>query len=109
MCFDSQSSSQANQTQQTTNTDLRVAGGNDSINVSAQSSSVNLTMVDAGAVQQAFGFASEALHGALTDVEQANERLADAYKTSKAGEQRILVAGVIAVAGIVAVKALAGR
>jgi hypothetical protein len=126
MCLDasSKSSSQANQTSTTTNTDLRVVGGPGSVNVSAQGSQVNLALTDAGAVADSFGFAASSLKGALdfataadtsaaTQVQSAMDivtgasaRIADAYTTAKAGEQKVLVGVALAIVGVVAVQAL---
>lgn len=98
----SESSSQANTTTQ--NYDLRVAGGNNSTNISAHSSTVYA--LDANAVNMSFGFARDALNGALSGVAGSVEEIRSAYSEAKAGEQKVLVAGALLIGGIVALKAL---
>jgi hypothetical protein len=120
MCLDNsaRSTSDSSQTSTTNNTDLRIAGGDGSVNVSSQNSSVALTLTDAGAVHDAFGFAQAALNGAFAavasndagaqaQVTAAMKAVADAWAGAKAGEQKVLVGiGVIVVAlvGVAALK-----
>jgi hypothetical protein len=120
----SSSSSSSSSNQQTYNTDKRIAGGPGSVNVSGDSSTVTVT--DAGAVGLAFGFARDAardaydyaagsatqstrvLTSALEGVEKSVDDIKAAYSEAKAGDQKVLVAGGLIVAGIVAVAALKG-
>lgn len=118
----SDSTSNANQTSTTEQFDMRVAGGANSSNVSAQNSSVTITDLNAvekafsysqATALQSFGFAKSSLAGtlelaneSLTVAEHSQSMLADAYKTAKAGEQKIMVAGALLIGGIVAVQAL---
>lgn len=101
----------------TSNTDMRVVGGEQSTNVSAQNSTVTLT--DQGAVHDAFGFGEKVVAGAFEFatgtqtaaddmVESAMSKVSDAYETAKAGEQRVFAGAVLAVVGIVAFAALKG-
>ncbi len=108
-------SSQTTQQQLTQNSDMRVVGGNSSTNVSAQNSTVTVT--DAGAVHQAFGFASSVTSGAL-DAIKANDaatqrqvsdalgQVASAWSDAKQGEQKILVGMGMIVVALVGVAAL---
>lgn len=111
MCFDSSSSAQSS----TTNTDMRVVGGDSSTNVSAQNSTVNV--LDGGAVHDAFGFADSVTknafdfaHASQVDtsatVDTALGKVSDAYGTAKAGEQKIFAGAALAVVGVVAAIAL---
>lgn len=100
----SSSSSTANTTTQ--NYDLRVAGGNNSTNVSASNSTVTLT--DRGAVASAFGFSRDAFNSAVGGFAKSVEQIQEAYSTAKAGEQKVLVAGGLIIMGIVAVAAVKG-
>lgn len=114
-CFGGSSSSQSQQT--TSNADLRVVGGNNSTNVSAQNSTITVT--DANAVHDAFGFAStvtqsafDYAHATQVDtsktVSDAMAQVSDAYSTAKAGEQKIFAGAALAVVGVVAFVALKG-
>lgn len=98
----------------TNNTDMRVVGGNDSINLSAQNSDVTVTTTDRGAVQAGMQIASQALtttadssasmfNGALGAVKQANENLALAYQSGQAGDQTSLKYAGFIVVGLAAV------
>lgn len=111
------SSSQANTTNTTQNTDMRVVGGNNSTNVSAQNSTVNVT--DAGAVASAFGFANtvtqnafDFAHASQIDtsktVADALGQVQAAYSTAKAGEQKIFAGAALAIVGVVAAIAMRG-
>jgi len=109
----------------TTNIDQRVVGGDGSTNISLQSGNT-VTLTDGGSVQASFGFARDALKGAfdfatgsatksqqvlasaLEGVAKSSENVADAYKTSKAGEQKVLVAVGVLIAGVVGIAALRG-
>lgn len=100
----SATSSQANTS--TANYDLRVAGGNNSTNVSASNSTVWVT--DNGAVNNAFGFARDAFNGAVGGFAKSAEMVKDAYSEAKAGEQKVLVGMGLIITGVVAVAALRG-
>lgn len=122
------SQSDSSQSSVTTQSDMRIVGGDGSINLSSQNSSVGVTVTttDAGTVNQAFGFARDALkqaidfsvgsatrntqvlEHALEGVKDSEAQVADAYTTAKAGEQKILVAGALVIVGLVAVAALKG-
>jgi hypothetical protein len=94
------SSSEANQS------DLRVVGGNNSTNVSAMNSTVHV--LDAGAINRSFDFARDVYDQSMMGIESAIGHVSSAYSTAKAGEQKVLVAGGLIIAGIVAVTALKG-
>lgn len=109
MCFDSSSNSSSNTTTQ--QTDARVVGGDKSTNISTSNSTVNV--IDAGAVQSAFGFAEgvsaqafDFAHASQIDtsktVKEAMQEVADAYSEAKAGEQKIFAGAALAVVGVVA-------
>jgi hypothetical protein len=113
MCFDSSSSS--SQSSATTTKDMRVAGGNASTNISADNSKITVT--DAGAIHDAFGFAAQVSQNAFAgiaasdtatadQVKQALAAVQDAWSQAKQGEQKILVGMGIIVVGVVAVAAL---
>jgi hypothetical protein len=113
MCFDSSSSS--SQSSATTTKDMRVAGGNSSTNISADNSSI--TVSDAGAIHDAFGFAAQVSANAFAGVAQADSATADqvkqalasvqqAWSDAKQGEQKILVAMGVIVVGLVATAAI---
>lgn len=126
MSSSSSSNSDSSQRSETNNVDARVAGGEGSYNLSTVNSSVNVSLTDQGAVTQAFGFSREALGkslefaeaadkragvlvaDALDNVQNAVDQIKDAYSEAKAGEQKVLVAGGLIIAGIVAVQALKG-
>lgn len=105
-CIGGSSSSSSSADTTTQNYDLRVVGGNNSTNVSANNSQV--TLVDAGAVQQAFGFSRDAFNAAVGGLASSVGAIQDAYSTAKAGEQKVLVAGGLIIMGIVAVAAVKG-
>lgn len=121
--WDNESSSDNSQTTNTTTEtqDNSIIGGNGSTNiVVSRSNGVNLTMTDAGTVEKSFKFAQEAQAGALAAANHAIEtvheaeqnamgQLADAYKTAKAGEQKVLVAAVVGFVAIVAAKAVGSK
>ncbi len=118
----SKSSSQANQS--STTVDKRIAGGDGSINLSGDGSTITVT--DAGAVNAAFGFARDTARDAfdfatgsatrsnqivgeaLEGVAKAVDEVGDAYSEAKAGEQKVLVGMGLVVVGVVAVAALRG-
>lgn len=118
-CFDNSSSASSSST--TNNTDMRVVGGADSINLSAQNSDVNLVTTDHGAVSAGMQLGSKAIDasaasagaalnagsdmfsGALGAVTQANERLALAYQSGQAGDQTSLKYAGFVVIGLAAV------
>lgn len=100
----SSSSSQANT--ETHNSDLRVVGGNNSTNVSAQNSTVQV--LDQGAIVQAFGFAHDVMDSAMAGINSAVGEVRDAYSEAKAGEQKVLVAGGLMILGVVALTAVKG-
>jgi hypothetical protein len=96
---------------------MRVAGGDASTNISAQNSTLALTMTDAGAIKAAFGFADKTLAGSLeairaddeSDADQvraAIESVKESWADAKAGEQKVLVGMGLVVVGLVAVAAL---
>lgn len=114
-------SSSANTTQTTTqNTDKRQVVDGNSVGVSSDSSTVNVTSTDHAAVAAAFDLAkvssaqtadtiSKALQFASDNLKLASASAAgvgDAYKTANnlSSGQTYLIAGVLAVAGIVAIK-----
>jgi hypothetical protein len=121
--WDNESSSDNSQTTNTTTEtqDNSIIGGNGSANVVvSRSNNVNLTMTDAGTVEKSFKFAQEAQAGALAAANHALQtvheaeqsamgQLADAYKTAKAGEQKILVFAVVGFVAIVAAKAVGSK
>lgn len=125
ICYITSSKSQSNPATTTTNIDSRVVGGDNSTNISAHGSTIQLT--DAGAVGGAFGFAREAvkdafdfatgnqtratavLTSAIEGVSKNTEQLKDAYETAKAGEQKVLVGVAVAIVAVVGVAALRGR
>lgn len=107
------SSSSSDTSTTTTNTDMRVVGGADSVNVSAQNSTLSLTTTDRGAVSGAFGFAREVSAQAFDfatasqvdtskTVTDAMGQVAEAYSTAKAGEQKIFAGAALAIVGVVA-------
>lgn len=110
--FGGSSSSASSST--TNNTDMRVVGGNDSTNVSAQNSSVSVIATDHGAIEAAAGIANKAIdtnatssasmfNGALGAVKQANENLSLAYQSGQAGDQTSLKYAGFIVVGLAAV------
>lgn len=115
--FFQSSNSTSQQVSTSTPTDRRIVTGDSSIVIGGDSSTVNLT--DQGAVHDSFGFAREAFDSAvgavvastqssLDTVAKSNTQLADAYKTAKAGEQKVLVGVGLIIAGVVAVVAVRG-
>lgn len=123
------SNSSADQTSTSEAADNRIAAAQDSVNLVLNRSSGNsVTFTDMGAVSKAFDFAikvskdaastqaasTDAIQksstSALAAVQQAygdfSKKIDDAYVTSKAGEQKIMVAvGVVAVT-LIAIKTL---
>jgi len=105
----------------TTNTDMRVVGGDNSTNLSAQNSDVSVIATDHGAVTAGLQLGTKAIdasttssaaaltaganmfEGALSAVSQANERLTLAYQSGQAPEQTMLKYAGFAVVGIAAV------
>lgn len=127
----SESSSSADQTSTSEAQDNRIAAAQDSVNLvlsRAEGNSVSVTTTDFGTVSKAFDFATQlaknaatqaaastdsitkASTSALSAVQQAysdfSAKIDDAYTTSKAGEQKILVGAVVCVLGLVAIKTL---
>ncbi|EIJ47585.1 hypothetical protein GWL_18260 [Herbaspirillum sp. GW103] len=127
----SESSSDASQTSTSEAQDNRIAAAQDSVNLvmsRASGNSVSVTTTDFGTVSKAFDFATalaknaasqaaastdavqKASTSALAAVQQAytdfSTKIDDAYTTSKAGEQKVLVGAVVAVLGLVAIKSL---
>jgi hypothetical protein len=126
------SNSQANQTQTTDTQDNRIAAATDSNNLNNSrgviGGNVIINKTDNGAVTASFDFANKIAAGAantmaastasaqatvmssLDAVKSAyadnTATLADAYKTSKAGEQKIMVAGALLIGAVVAIRAL---
>ncbi|MFZ4878440.1 hypothetical protein ACL9RI_25420 [Janthinobacterium sp. Mn2066] len=129
---ESNSDSDSSQTQINESQDNRITGGTGSVNLVTSRSSVggnvNISTTDFGSVGRSFDFAEAIAKGAantaaasaaqvqavatdaMKSVQAAygdsNETLADAYKTSKAGEQKVMVAVGMAIVGVVALKAL---
>jgi hypothetical protein len=126
------SSSSANQTQTTETQDNRIASAVGSANINNSrgtiTGGVSLTTIstDQGTVSKAFDFANKVTAGAANEAaasmgavqatatsavdsvaaayKDSNKTIADAYQTSKAGEQKILVAGALALLAIVGIK-----
>lgn len=129
---DSKSSSDSSQTQINETQDNRITGGTGSVNLSTSRSSVggdvNISTTDFGSVDRSFSFAEQIAKGAanaaaasaasvqamatdaMSSVKAAygdsSDALADAYKTAKAGEQKVMVAVGMVIVGLVAIKAL---
>lgn len=130
--FDTNSSSSADQTQVTDTQDNRIAAAQDSVNLNNSrgviGGNVNITKTDNGAVTASFDFAKSIAAGAASTMAASSGQmqeltlsamdavkgayanndatLADAYKTSKAGEQKVMVFGALLIGGIVALRAL---
>lgn len=120
-CIGGSSSSSANQSTTNNNSDMRVVGGNQSTNVSAQNSTISIQATDYGAVDGGLRLASQAVDsntqstqatlnagadlfkGALGAVSSANERLALAYQSGQAGDQTQLKYAGFIVVGLAAV------
>jgi hypothetical protein len=124
------SDSSANQTTTTETQDNRIAAAPDSTSINNSRGNIqagnNINLTDDGAVGRSFDFAQSIAEGAAnmqaasagqmaTTVTNAlgavqaayqdeSKKISDAYETSKAGEQKILVAGALLIAGIVAIK-----
>ena len=118
----------------TTNTqetqDNRIASAENSSNLQNSRGVINgdVNMLDGGAVNSAFNFAENIAAGAAhtqaaslgantaaiqtamqavqTAYRGANDNLAEAYQTAKAGDQKIMATAAIIILGIVAVKVL---
>ena len=118
----------------TTNTqetqDNRIASAENSSNLQNSRGVINgdVNMLDGGAINSAFDFANRVAQGAAdetvasiganqatiktameavqTAYQGENASLADAYRTAKAGEQKIMATAAIVILGIVAVKVL---
>ena len=117
--FDNSSAASSSST--TNNTDMRVVGGADSANISAQNSNVSLITTDHGAIaagmelgtraidaststtQSAMSAGTDMFKGAIGAVSQANERLALAYQSGQAGDQTSLKYAGFVVIGLAAV------
>lgn len=114
-------SSSAATSSTTNNTDMRVVGGEQSTNVSAQNSDVTVLTTDHGAVSAGLSLGTQAIdasikntgatlnagadmfEGALGAVSKANERLALAYQSGQAGDQTQLKYAGFVVVGLAAV------
>lgn len=110
--------------------DNRIQAAQNSSNLNNSRGVINgdVNMLDGGAIGKSFDFATKIADGAANTmaasagaqgavmlsamgaVQQAYQdqgaSLADAYKTSKAGEQKVLVAGALLIGAIVAIKIL---
>ena len=111
-------SSSSSTTNNTYNTDARVAGGDDSTNVSINGNSntpINLTNIstDNGAVAGALDLARTSITSSQTvasasmgttkaTFESALDGVTDAYSTAKAGDQKIVAIAGMAVVGLAA-------
>lgn len=110
------SSSKSATSSSTEISDMRVVGGDNSVNLSAKGSTVSVVATDQGAVAGGLALGSEAIdavtktaantvagsaamfEGALGAVSAANESLAQAYQNGNAGEQtQLKYAGFIVV------------
>lgn len=107
--------------------DARVVGGNDSLNLSSQNSSVSVITTDQGAVAAGMTLGTQAIDavtkaaantnatsselfkGALGAVSDANERLALAYQSGQAGDQTQLKYAGFVVVGLAALAFVATR
>ena len=130
--FGGSSKSSASTTSTTENRDMRVVGGNDSTNISANDSTLTVLTTDHGAVsagmtlgtqaidastkttaaaldagqnmfQGALNSAADANQSAIGAVNSANERLALAYQSGQAGDQTSLKYAGFIVVGLAAV------
>lgn len=129
MSSKSSSSTQANQTQTTNTSDNRIVAEAGSVNLSGSNgNNVTVTAIDAGAVGKSFDFATQvsqdaasiaaasvgAVQAASTNAVEAvkaaygdaEDQLAQAWADSKAGEQKMLAFGLLAVVAVVATKAV---
>ena len=120
-CLSFDNSSTASSSSTTNNTDMRVVGGANSANISAQNSNVSLITTDHGAVAAGLELGTRAIDastisssgalsagadmfkGAIGAVSQANERLALAYQSGQAGDQTSLKYAGFVVVGLAAV------
>lgn len=126
----SSSEADSSQTQLQESQDNRISGGAGSVNLVTSRSSVggdvNVTTTDFGTVSKSFDFATTIAQGAanaaaassgqvsaiakdaLSSVKNAygdySDKLGAAYETSKAGEQKIMVAAALAVVALVAIR-----
>lgn len=133
--FSSKSSSST--TQVSNQYDMRVVGAGGSKNLSAASSTVitpdfgavavngalwnsNVSILDGGAIERSFAFAdrisrdamesaSAANNAAIDAVNAAENKLAQAWETSKAGEKQILVGVGLALVAVVAIRSFGKR
>lgn len=119
LCFGG--SSQADSSQTTNNTDSRVVGGNDSINLSANNSTVSMISTDHAAVSGALNLGTHAIdanaqnasqtlqaganmfQGALDAVSHSGDKLALAYQSGQAGDQTQLKYAGFVVVGLAVV------
>lgn len=109
--------------------DNRIAAAQNSNNIQNSRGVINgdVNMLDGGAINSAFKFASDVAQGAAdetvaslganqatiktamqavqTAYQGANDNLAEAYQTAKAGDQKIMAVAAVVILGIVAVKA----
>lgn len=127
----SDSASDSSQTQINETQDNRITGGPGSVSLVTSRSNVgdvSISTTDFGSVNRSFTFAELLAKGAanaaaasaasvqaiatdaMSSVRQAygdsNDTLAAAYQTSKAGEQKIMVAGALALVALVAFKGI---
>jgi len=126
----SESQSDSSQTQLQESQDNRITGGAGSVNLNTSRSSVggsiNVSTTDFGTVEKSFDFATAIAQGAanaaaassgqvsaiakdaFTAVKNAygdySDKIDTAYETSKAGEQKIMVAAALAVVALVAIR-----
>lgn len=121
------SSSKASTQNKTEVTDSRVVGGDNSVNLSANDSTVSVIATDHGAVSGGLELGSMAItaatqsaaqvgassasmfEGALGAVSDANERLALAYQSGNAGEQTQLKYAGFVVVGLAALAFVSTR
>ncbi|MBB1073641.1 hypothetical protein HUU62_04360 [Rhodoferax sp. 4810] len=115
------SSSKASSSSTTNNTDMRVVGGDNSTNLSAQNSTVSVIATDHGAVEAGMVLGTQALNavaaanevdaaanadmfkGALAAVSNSSDKLALAYQSGQAGDQTALKYVGFIVVGLAAV------
>lgn len=129
--FSSKSSSSTSQTSNNYDQKNQVAEGGVGISGVSGGSQVSVMTTDYGTVSKAFDFAAMLASGAASEsaasqaaVQQTatsamqsvqsaykgvNENLAAAYEGAKAGEQKIMVAGALALLALVAIKMYGGR
>lgn len=117
-------SSKSSSTQNTTNIDGRVVGGDDSSNISAANNSGTLTInsLDGGAVNASLALALKGLEGAqaitaqtidqnasmlsgvVASTKEGQQQFAEALENVKTADTRMLAFGALAVVGLVVLK-----